>query len=183
MSKIERDFLDTLDRLSFVYKNEKIYVDCVKDYHGFSLWESKFGPFEKGKRYRIKLFIAFPYIENGILKIAPNEKCDNIDVQRYAIAERDDQKLVKQENSYFLNKIKEFRTFIELDVKSGKKAKIDLDRYDSYKTNIVDNRLLKLLRLGIAEIDLQDEARFSTFEKMLFDQIHKLLSVWRNYFL
>lgn len=183
MSKLEFDFYDILERINFIYRNEEIYVDCVKDYHSFSLGESKFGPFEKGKRYRMKLFLAIPFIENDILKVATNDKYDNIVVQRYAITERDDQKLVKQEIFYFLNKLKEFKAFVEIDVKSGKKTKIDLDRYNSYKTNVIDSRLLKLLRMATSDINLQDEGRFTNSEKILFDRIQQLLKIWKSHFL
>jgi hypothetical protein len=131
----------------------------------------------------MKLFLAIPFIENDILKIATNDKYDNIVVQRYAITERDDHKLVKQENIYFLNKLKEYKAFIELDVKSGKKSKIDLDRYNSYKTNVIDSRLLKLLRMATSEVNLQDERRFTNAEKILFDRIRQLIKTWRTHFL
>ncbi|GAH22041.1 unnamed protein product, partial [marine sediment metagenome] len=76
------------------------------------------------KKYTIPFFVGLPLIKNNILKIASNEKCDNVDVQRYAISERDNQMLIQRDNLYFLNKIKEFKFFIEKEVEEKNKPKI-----------------------------------------------------------
>jgi len=183
MNKIEADLVDILNRFNFIFKNEDIYTECIKNNEGFSILGEKFGPFEKRKKYKIKLFLAYPFIENNILKVASSEKCDNTDVQRYAIAERDDQKLVQQDNEYFLNKIKEFQFFMEKTVKDGVKPTIDLDRFNSYFSDIVNSRLLKLLRFTRSKLSLDDEKRLTNTEKVLFDIIYDYIKTWRTFYL
>ena len=145
MEIFEERLSNSLSRINFIFQNEKIITECTKEFEGFSLLGESFGTFEKGKKYKLKLFSAIPFIEKGILKVAPWDKCDSVDVQRYAISERDDPKLTKRTNNYFLNKIKEFRRFMENEIDNKNKPKIDLDRYNSYTSNIIDSRLLKLL--------------------------------------
>ena len=183
MNKIGEDLLDHLNRLNFIFKNEEIKTVCIKKFNGFSLFNENFGPFEQGKNYKLKFFIAKILINNNILKLAPNEKCDNIDVQRYAIAERDNQKLMQREYVYFLNKIKEYRFFMHKDVKDNIKPKIDLDRFNSYLSNIIDSRLLKLLRLSKAELTLEDEKRLTRTEFVLYKFINHIINTWRDFFL
>lgn len=183
LKKVEDDLLDFLSKLNFIFINEYIFTECIKDFDGFSIFNEAFGPFEIGKKYRLKFFIAKIFIENNILKIALNEKCNNIDVQRYAIAERDDQKLIKQENMHFLNKIKEFRFFMDKDTKEGIKPKMDLDRFNSYLSNIIDSRLLKLLRLSKTELTLDDEKRLTNSEQILYKFMFKFINTWRKFFL
>ncbi|MFX1394596.1 MAG: hypothetical protein ACFFAH_13605 [Promethearchaeota archaeon] len=183
MNKIEADLVDILNRFNFIFKNEEIYTECIKTIEGFSILADKFGPFEKGKKYKLKLFLARPFIENNILKVAPSEKCDNTDVQRYAIAERDDQRLVQQDNKYFLNKIKEFQFFMEKTVKDGAKPTIDLDRFNSYFSDIINSRLLKLLRFTRSKLSLDDEKRLTNTEKVLFDIIYDYIKTWRAFYL
>ena len=160
-----------------------IYTECIKDQNSFSILGEIFGPFEKGKKYKLKLFLAIPFIKSKILKVASSEKCDHIDVQRYAIAERDNQRLVQQDNDYFLNKIKEFQFFIKEEVKAGIKPKFDLDRFYSYLSNIIDGRLLKLLRLSRSKLSLDDEKRLTSSEKILFKYFYEYIKTWRNFFL
>jgi len=183
LNKIGEDLLDHLNRLNFIFKNEVITTVCIKKFNGFSLFNENFGPFEQGKNYKLKFFIAKILINNNILKLAPNEKCDNIDVQRYAIAERDNQKLMQREYVYFLNKIKEYRFFMYKDVKDNIKPKIDLDRFNSYLSNIIDSRLLKLLRLSKAELTLEDEKRLTRTEFVLYKFINHIINTWRDFFL
>ena len=183
MNKIETKLIDELNRINFIFQNEEIYTECEKSFNGFSLLGEKFGPFEKGKKYKLKVFLAIPFIDNNILKVVSSEKCDNVDVQRYAIAERDDQKLVLRDNKYFLNKIKEFKRFIKKNVKDGIKPKLDLDNFNSYMANIIDIRLLKLLRLSKAELSLNDEKRLTNSELLLYNHIYKFISIWRKFFL
>ncbi|MFX1558217.1 MAG: hypothetical protein ACFFC9_13255 [Promethearchaeota archaeon] len=183
MNRIEAKLGDTLNRFNFIFKNEEIYTECIKYNEGFSILGENFGPFEKGKKYKLKLFLARPFIENNILKVAPSEKCDNTDVQRYAIAERDDQRLIQQDNKYFLNKIKEFQYFMEKKVKDRVKPMIDLDRYNSYLSDIINSRLLKLLRLTKSKLSLDDEKRLTNSEKALFDIIYDYINTWRTFYL
>lgn len=169
--------------MNFAFRNEDVSTECVKDYGGFSMFGEQFGPFEKGKNYRLKLFQAIPFIENSILKMHSSEKCDNIDVQRYALAERDTQQLVRQETNYFLNKIKEFRNFMEKAIKDEARPRKDLENFNSYLMNIIDNRLLKILRLTKTELSLDAETRLTNSEHFLFNRIQKLVNTWRNFYL
>ena len=158
-------------------------TECVRDNAGFSLFGEQFGPFEKGKNYKLKLFLAVPFIENSILKIVSSEKCDNIDVQRHAIAERDTQQLIPQDTNYFLNRIKEFRKFMEKDIIDEIKPRRDLENFNSYLMNIIDNRLLKLLRLTKTELSLDAERRLTNSEQILFKRMHELVNTWRSFYL
>jgi len=179
---MEERLANSLNRINFIFRNEKIIAECIKNSEGFSLLGGSFGPFEKGKKYKLKLFSAIPFIEKDILKVASTEKCDNIDVQRYAISERDDPKLIKRSNSYFLNKIREFKTFMENEINKKNKPVIDLDRYNSYTSNIINSRLLKLLKLSLAELSLEDERILTNSEKLLYDYLYHLIKIWRDFF-
>jgi len=183
MEKIVIKLDDSLSRVNFIFKNEEIATECINDYKHFSLLGGDFGPFEKGEKYSLPFFVALCLIENNILKIAINEKCDNVDVQRYAISERDNQMLLERKNSYFLNKIKEFKFFIEKEVEEKKKPKINLDRFTSYSTNIVDSRLLKLLKLAKSNLSLEDERKLTSSEIILFNKLSELIKSWRMFFL
>ncbi|MFX0135225.1 MAG: hypothetical protein ACFFDN_16395 [Candidatus Hodarchaeota archaeon] len=182
MEVIEERLTNSLSRINFIFRNAIIVTDCIKNFKGFSLLGESFGPFEKGKKYKIKLFSAIPFIEKEILKVASTDKCDNIDVQRYAIEERDDLKLIKRINKFFLNKIREFKRFMEIEIDKKNKPKIDLDRYNSYTSNIIDSRLLKLLKLSMAELSLEDEKRLTDSEKYLYKYLYDLIKIWKNFF-
>ena len=183
MNKIEIQLEDSLNRVNFIFKNGEVTTESINDYNGFSILGESFGPFEKGKKYRLPYFIALPLIENNILKIDSKEKCDNTDVQRYAISERDEQSLLHRENKFFLNKIREFRFLIEKDANDNKIPKLDSDRFSSYFINIVDNRLLKLLKLARSSLSLDDERKLTDSEKLLFSKLFEIIRTWRNFFL
>jgi hypothetical protein len=181
--KLSKNIKEDLTRINFLYKNQLILTECVQDYKGFSILNKKFGPFKKGKNYKLKIFLALPFIAENILKIVPEEKCDNIDVQRFAIRERDDHQLTELENAHFLNKIKQFKFFMEKSIKEAKKPKQMMDLYNSYMANIIDTRLLKLLRLSQTELTELTEKRLTTSEKVLYQEIFKIIRSWREFFL
>ncbi len=156
----------------------------MKNVESFSIVTDTFGPFEVGKKYKLRQFLAEPFIKNNVFKIIPAEKCDNIDVQRYTIAERDDQKLVHQENNEFLlEKIKEFKSLIEKEVNDGTKLRRDLDNYNSYFSNLIELRLIKLLKMSKADLSEEEEAKLMIPEKFLFKKVNELLLSWKNHFL
>ena len=68
-------------------------------------------------------------------------------------------------------------------VKTNQKPKVDLDRYNSYTSSIIDSRLLKLLRLSKAELSLDDEQRLTYSEKVLYKQLFSIIKAWRDFFL
>jgi len=183
MENVGGQLTKSLNRINFMFKNEKITAECIKSFEGFTLLGESFGPFEKGKKYKLRLFSAIPFIIKEVLEIIPAEKCDNVDVQRYAISERDDQKLIQTEENFFLNKIKEFKQFMKNDIKNKNKPQINLDRYNSYSLSMVDNRLLKLLKLAKTDLSLDDERRLTNSEKLLFEILFNLIKNWRNFFL
>ncbi len=184
MNKIDENLSDILKRYNFIFKNKEITVECVKNVESFSIVTDKFGPFETGKKYKLKQFLAEPFIKNNAFKIVPAEKCDNIDVQRYTIAERDDQKLVRQENNDFLlDKIKEFKSFIKKEVNDGTKLRRDLENYNSYFSNLIDSRLDKLLRMSKSTLSEDEQAKLTISEKILFKRVNELVISWKNHFL
>ena len=179
----ENQFQENLSRINFKFQNQEILTECVKDQESFSFLKANFGPFEKGKRYKLKLFIALPFIKHGILKVHDLEKCDNTDVQRFAIEEKENVPLVKHGIPYFLNKLKEFKIIIENEVKSQKRPKFDLDLYNSYLINIINSRLTKVLNLSKSELSLDDERKLTLSEKKLYKELYYLIKRWRNFFL
>ena len=183
MEDVGGQLTNSLKRINFMFKNVKITTECVKSFNGFTMLGESFGPFEKGKKYKLTLFSATPFIINDVLEIIQTEKCDNVDVQRYAISERDDQKLIQAEEDFFLNKIKEFKQFMKNDIKNKNKPRINLDRYNSYSLSMVDNRLLKLLKLAKTELSLDDEKRLTISEKLLYEILFKLIKNWRTFFI
>ena len=183
MENIEELLTNSLNRINFIFKNEKITTECIKSYNGFKLLGDSFGPYEKGKKYKLELFSAVPFIQNDILEIIQKEKCDNVDVQSYAISERDDQKLMHTNDNFFLNKIKEFKQFMVEDIRKKTKPQINLDRYNSYLLSIIDNRLLKLIKLAKTELSLDDERRLTISEKLLFEVMFNLIKLWRDFFI
>ncbi|MFW9973077.1 MAG: hypothetical protein ACFFDF_23040, partial [Candidatus Odinarchaeota archaeon] len=71
---------------------------------------------------------------------------------------------------------------MENEVDNKNKPKIDLDRYNSYTTNIIDSRLLKLLKLSMAELSLDDERLLTNSEKLLYSYLFYIIKTWRKFF-
>ncbi|MBY9010364.1 MAG: hypothetical protein KGD74_10915, partial [Candidatus Lokiarchaeota archaeon] len=57
------------------------------------------------------------------------------------------------------------------------------DRFTSYSTNIVDSRLLKLLKLAKSNLSVEDERRLTSSEMILFNKLSELIKGWRTFFL
>lgn len=183
MERVEENFGNYLSRLNFIYKNQNITTKCIKDHPGISLLGENYGPYQKGKEYNLKFYIAVPFIKNGYLKVNETEKCDNVDVMNYAVEEGEDESLIRRENKQFLNKIKEFRYFMEREVEKNLRPEVELKRYKSYHASIVDSRLSKLLRLAKVDLSLNDEQKLTNSEIGLFNQFSRKIKIWRDFYL
>ena len=71
---------------------------------------------------------------------------------------------------------------MEHAIENKNKPKIDLDRYNSYTSNIIDSRLLKLLKLSMTELSLEDERLLTNSEKLLYNSLFDLIKIWRDFF-
>ena len=180
---MEESLIKKLKRVNFIFKNQVISTECIKNYRGFILFGKNFGPFEIGKKYRLSFFIAIDFIEQNILKIASSEKCDNKDVQRYAISERDDRRLKDWPDKFFLNRIMEFKRFTEKEINENQRPGIDLDRFKSYMADIIDGRLTKLIKLSRTDLTLNDEKRLTASEGYIYQKINSIINEWRKFFL
>ena len=183
MNEIEPDLNDSLMRINFILKNEEFYTDCVKNSDAISVLGKRFGPFEKGKKYKMKLFEIIPFIDANILIISDTEKCDNVTVQGYSIAEKDESRLVRRDNNLILNKIKEFKKFMEKAIRDGTKPQGFLNQYSANLMNLIDSRLNKLLLFSKTSLSMDDESRLTSSEKILYKQMSKLIKIWRMFFL
>jgi hypothetical protein len=183
LERVEENFGNYLSRLNFIYKNQTITTKCIKDHPGVPILGETYGPYQKDKEYNLKFFIALPFIKNGYLRVKDTEKCDNVDVMNYAIEEGDNESLIRRENKYFLNKIKEFRYFMEREVEKKSRPEVELKRYKSYHASIVDSRLSKLLRLAKVDLSLNDEQKLTNSEIGLFNQFSRKIKIWRDFFL
>ncbi|TFF98306.1 MAG: hypothetical protein EU547_01875 [Promethearchaeota archaeon] len=183
MLQIEESFTESLKRINFTFQNHKILTECIQDYKDINLFNTKLGPFKKGKKYSLKFFVAAHLINQNILKILPEERCDNVVVQRFAMRERENQELKELEDPLFLNKLKEFRRFIKLEMRKGEIPKFNFDKFNSFMANLIDSRLLKLLKLGSINLSVDDEHTLTSSEKVFYKKVSKLIKAWREFFL
>ena len=72
---------------------------------------------------------------------------------------------------------------MEKEVNENKIPKRDLDLFSSHSINLVDNRLLKLLKLARASLSLDDERKLTSSEKLVFSKLYDIIKTWRNFFL
>ena len=183
MNEIESDLNNSLMRFNFILKNEEFYMDCVKNLDTISVLGKNFGPFEKRKKYKMKLFEAVPFIDANVLIISDKEKCDNVTVQGYAIAEKDENRLVRRDNNLILNKIREFKKFMEKAIRDATKPHDFLNKYSADLTFLIDSRLNKLLLLSKTDISMDDESRLTSSERYFYKQVNKMIKIWRKFFL
>ena len=52
-----------------------------------------------------------------------------------------------------------------------------------FSINIIDSRLLKMLRLARSELSVDDERKLTNSEKLLYRKLSELIKVWRAFFL
>ncbi|MHA1802964.1 MAG: hypothetical protein ACTSU4_00345 [Promethearchaeota archaeon] len=183
MNLISQNLINSLRRINLIFQHEIIQTYCVKDYNGFELLGYSFPKFKNNNKYNLPFFLALPLIEKNILSVSPADKCDHLDVQRHAFNEKNEQQLANPEQEFLLNKIKEFKTIMKNDVDKGIKTNLAMDNFNSYYSNLIDTRLLKILKLAISEFSLEEEKKLTTSERILIKMLSNLIKTWRNFFL
>src|SRR3972149_4248214 len=168
-------------KLDFCFENLLVRIVANRNYPEIKLAGLSAGPFEEGNEYEVYYWIAQELVESGIAHFREEDCLDATKLYKTQWKER------VQVAGQISELPEDFYPKLRRYLNDTKKEATQLEKMQEYEKSkqlacdIVNSRLRKIIALssGPAQTD-QITKRMATEERLIYDQLEKLITNWRN---
>ena len=166
----------------FVFENTPVRVIVNRNCPEIELAGLKIGPFQEGKEYEVRFWIAEELERAGVARLREEEMLDAIKLHKIHWKER--VQSVKQISSLpedFYPRLRRYLSNLREDaVKKPEKMK-EHERMSGLSRDIVDCRLKKIISLASTSAQTEQFLKSMTREeRAIYELLHEIISDWRN---
>lgn len=180
MSEDPKKFIRDAD---FIFENITVIVVANRNNPQIELPRMKVGPFQEGKEYEIKFWVAKELEKTGVVRIRMKEPLDLMILNKIHWKERvqTSQKLTSLP-SFFYPKLRRYlKKLSEIAIKKPEK-RVDYEKAKNNANDIAQMRLKKIISLASSGRDQTGQIlrTLTKEEKYAYDHLHKFISEWKN---
>ena len=176
------DPLTTIRDADFIYENTPIKIVANRNSPEIDLPGVKVGPFQEGKEYEVKYWIAQELKKSGIARLREEEPLDLMSLNKIHWKERvQASQRVTALQTDFYPKLR--RYLKELNEEAMKKPKIrsDYEKARRLSDDIITMRLKKVVSLASSPAQTRQILGNLTKEELtLYNYLHKAISKWKT---
>ncbi len=169
------------ETLWFQYENATVTVIASKTLDEFKINDSTYGPVDKGREFDVPRWVAGVLTTNNVVRLkAPSMGVP--DLQKALWRETGEPVLQTLTPNYYF----QVRSAIEHLARQNKKAPNDIrlasqTKMETLLRDLIDNRLLKLMKLSLREERIREtKKKMTEEERWLFDRLTLLLRNWQK---
>jgi hypothetical protein len=176
--------LTGIKEVDFTYENSPIKIIANRNHPEIELAGTKIGPFEEGREYDIKYWIAHELERAGIIHILPEEQLDlrklnNIHWKESGIVHA---KQLSSLEADFYPKLRRYLAGLKRSAIGGNTEKtFEYQKASRMAQDIVNCRLQKIVSLASSpeqnNLTLKDMA---TEEHILYENLHTFIRDWKG---
>ena len=180
MSEDPEKFIRDAD---FIFENISVIVVANRNNPQIDLPGMKVGPFQEGKEYELKFWVAKELEKSGIVRIRIKEPLDLMILNKIHWKElvKTSQKLTSLP-SFFYPKLRRYlKELSEIAIKKPEK-RVEYEKAKNNSNDIVQMRLKKIISLASSGRDQTGQIlrTLTKEEKYAYDHLHKFISEWKN---
>lgn len=166
----------------FVFENTPVSIIVNRNCPEIELAGLKIGPFQEGKEYEVRFWIAEELEKAGIARFREDELLDAVKLHKIHWKER--VQSVKQISSLpedFYPRLRRYLSNLREDaVKKPEKMK-EYEKMSGLSRDIVDCRLKKIISLASTSAQTEQFLKSMTREeRAIYERLHAIISGWRN---
>ena len=181
--RLSTDPVKAIRDADFEFENMQVKIVANRNSPEIELPGIKVGPFEEGKEYEIKYWIAKELKKSGIARIRMEQPLELMILNKIQWKERNQasQKVLSVPENFY----PKLRRFLEeLNDQAIKKPekRPDIERAKNLSVDIVRMRLKKIVALASSGRDQTSIIRhgFTKEEELLYECLHKIINEWQN---
>ena len=166
----------------FVFENTPVRIIVNRNCPEIELAGLRVGPFQEGKEYEVRFWIAEELEKAGIARLREEEMLDAMKLHKIHWKER--VQSVKQISSLpedFYPRLRRYLSSLrENAVKKPEKMK-EYERVSGLSRDIIGCRLKKIISLASTSAQTEQFLKSMTREeRAIYERLHTIISSWRN---
>jgi hypothetical protein len=175
--------LTSIKEVDFTYENSSIKIIANRNHPEIELAGIKIGPFEEGREYDVKYWIAHELERAGIAHIRPEQQLDlrklnNIHWKESGIVHA---KQLSSLEADFYSKLRRYLAGLKRNAVGNTEKSFEYQKAGRMAQDIVNCRLQKIISLASSpdqtNLTLKDMA---TEEHILYENLHTFIREWKT---
>ena len=168
--------------VEFEFENDSVRIISNKKCPEIELMGLKIGPFEEGREYRVKFWVAQELERAGIARFREEELLDPVKLYKIQWKER-----VQSSTQFsslpedFYAKLRRYLTDVKKEAIKRTEKMREYDKVAGLSRDIINCRLKKIVSLSSSPTKasqiLQNLARE---ERLIYDHLYEIISEWRS---
>jgi len=166
----------------FIYENSPVKIIINRPCPEIELTGLKVGPFEEGKEYEVKYWIAHELERAGIARLREEETLDSVKLHKISWKEGIQQaRQVSPLQEDFYPKLRRYLADLKRGA-AGNPDKIrEYEKVTRLSHDIVNIRLRKIVSLASSpEQTNQTLKDLATEERILYERLHTIINEWKT---
>ena len=167
----------------FVFENAPVKIVANRNSPTIDLPGTKVGPFQEGKEYEVKFWVATELKKAGIARIRMDEPLDLMMLNKIHWKERGQasQKLTSLPEEFY-PKLRRYLEELNGETIKKPEKRADYDKAKNLSDDITRMRLKKIVALASSGRDQTGQILhgLTKEEKYVYECLHKILSEWKT---
>jgi hypothetical protein len=172
-----------LENLDFRFENTSVKVIANKNHAEIKLAGINVGPFQEGNEYELHFWVASELAAQGIVHFRESDTLDATLLYKTQWKERvQTAGQISELTEDFYPKLRRHLQTLKNQVSRQPERIVEYEKAKTLACDIVNNRLKKIVSLSGSPTQTdQFTKKLTTEEKLLFDQLVKLITNWRTH--
>lgn len=173
--------LAKIEDLDFAFEHSTVKVIANRNSQEIKLAGLTVGPFEEGNEYEIQFWIAKELEKAGIVRIRGEEKLDATKLYKIQWTERvQTAGQISKLPENFYPKLRRLLSELKVNVSKSPEKMQEYEKIKHLTHDIINARLKKIVSLASASTQSEQIIKNLTEEeRILYEEIHKLIHGWR----
>jgi hypothetical protein len=167
----------------FVFENAPVKIVANRNSPAIDLPGTKVGPFQEGKEYEVKFWVATELKKAGVARIRMDDPLNLMMLNKIHWKERvqASQRLTSLPEEFY-PKLRRFLEELNMEAIRKPEQRGDYDKAKNLSDDITRMRLKKIVALASSGRDQSGEIlrTLTKEEKYVYDCLHKIISKWKN---
>jgi len=171
-----------IQTIDFIYENTPVKIIINRNHPEIQLAGLKIGPYEEGKEYEVKYWIAHELEKTGIARLREEEQLDSVKLHKISWKESIQQtRQLSPIQEDFYPKLRRYLTQLKRSAIGNPDKLKEHEKTTRLAHDIVTIRLKKIVSLASSpEQTNQTLKDLATEERILYQQLHKIVNNWKT---
>jgi len=176
------DKVDPILKSDFEFENSEVNIVSTRDSPEIKLGGVKVGPFEEGKEYRVRFWIARELYRAGLARIKDDDLLDSVKLYKIHWTERvQPVRKISPLPNHFYPLLRWYLTKLKSEVRRNPERLSEYEKVKKLSGDILSCRLRKIVVLASSPGKVTSIIPNLTYEeKWLYERLYEMIEGWRK---